>query len=193
MNFQTRFLKSLFVGAALFALVAMSIAQTGVVNSPAVRIKNFGSVNNQYYRGAQPEGQDYAALAGLGVKTVIDVHKNGPKGEAAAAEAAGMKFVRIPLNETEAPTAAQVAQFLSLVNDPANQPVFVHCAGGRHRTGTLTAIYRMTHDGWTVEQAFDEMKRYEFLKNGDHSELKNFVFAYGKQLQGQGTATGSER
>ena len=193
MNFQTRFLKSLFVGAALVALVAMSFARTGADNPPAVRIKNFGSVNNQYYRGAQPEGQDYAALAALGVKTVIDVHKNGPKGEAAAAEAAGMKFVRIPLNETEPPTAAQVAQFLSLVNDPASQPVFVHCAGGRHRTGTLTAIYRMTHDSWTVDQAFDEMKRYEFLKNGDHSALKNFVFAYGKQLQEQSTATGSER
>jgi tyrosine-protein phosphatase SIW14 len=185
---RERFLRSVFSGVVLTVLVGASFARTDAANSTASHIKNFGSVNEHYFRGAQPEGRDYTELAALGVKTVIDVHKNGPKAEAAAAEAAGMKFVRIPLNETEPPTAEQVAQFLSLVNDPANQPVFVHCAGGRHRTGTLTAVYRMTHDGWTAEQAFDEMKRYEFLKNGDHSALKNFVFDYYKQVQQTGGA-----
>ena len=190
MNIRKQFLRFAFSGAALVALVGASLARPDVANPPAVHIKNFGAVNGRYYRGAQPEGRDYAELAALGVRTIIDVHKNGPKSEAAATEAAGMKFVRIPLNETEPPTSAQVAEFLSLVNDPANQPVFVHCAGGRHRTGTLTAVYRMTHDGWTAEQAFDEMKRFEFLKNGDHSALKNFVFDYYKQMHEEVGAAG---
>ena len=38
--------------------------------------------------------------------------------------------------------------FLKKKNDPANQPVFVHCQGGRHWTGTMTAVYRVTKDGW---------------------------------------------
>src|SRR5205814_5339047 len=116
---RERFLRLVFSGATLVVLVGASFARPDAANSTAVHIKNFGSVNEHYFRGAQPEGRGYVELAALGVKTVIDVHKNGPKAEAAAAEAAGMKFVRIPLNETEPPTAEQVAQVLSLVNDPA--------------------------------------------------------------------------
>jgi protein tyrosine/serine phosphatase len=160
-------------------LGVLSVAQVKQSdNLSGIRIKNFGCVNENYYRGAQPEGRDYADLAALGVKTIIDVHEHGPKGEQQMAERAGLKFYRIPLNEMAAPTPEQAAEFLKLVNDPENQPVFVHCAGGRHRTGTLTAIYRETHDGWTADQAFEEMKRYEFLKNGDHSRLKDFVYDY---------------
>jgi len=41
-----------------------------------------------------------------------------------------MQFYRIGMTTTDRPTEAQVAQFFKIVNDPANQPVFVHCAGG---------------------------------------------------------------
>ena len=174
-----------FVGATAMALIlgvfsAAQVRQSNAVSG--IRIKNFGCVNESYYRGAQPQGRDYADLAALGVKMVIDVHEHGPKDEQQMVERAGMKFYRIPLSETATPTASQVEAFLSLVNDPANQPVFVHCAGGRHRTGTLTAIYREVHDGWTAEQAFEEMKRYEFLRDGDHGWLKNFVYDYDSHL-----------
>ena len=77
-----------------------------------------------------------------------------------------------------APTDAQIAQFFKIVNDPANQPVYVHCAGGRHRTGTMTALYRMTNDGWTPAQAYNEMKQYRFEGFPDHPVLRNYVYAY---------------
>jgi len=56
--------------------------------------------------------------------------------------------------------------------------VYVHCAGGRHRTGVMTAAYRMTHDGWTADQAFKEMKQYGFGADFLHPEFKQFVYAY---------------
>jgi protein tyrosine/serine phosphatase len=54
----------------------------------------------------------------------------------------------------------------------------VHCVGGRHRTGVMTAAYRMTHDGWTPDRAFAEMKQYKFGADFLHPELKAFVFSY---------------
>ena len=42
------------------------------------------------------------------------------------------------------PTAQEIAAFMKIVTDPESQPVYVHCVGGRHRTGVMTAIYRMT-------------------------------------------------
>ena len=71
------------------------------------------------------------------------------------------------------------AEFIfKLVNDPANQPVFVHCAGGRHRTGTMTALFRMTQDGWNADRAYSEMKQFRFEGFPDHPVLRKFVYAY---------------
>jgi protein tyrosine/serine phosphatase len=89
-----------------------------------------------------------------------------------------MNFIRIPMTTHAAPTPEQVAQFLKLVDDPANQPVYVHCQGGRHRTGVMTAIYRIAREGWTADRAFAEMKQYKFGADILHSEFKRFVYAY---------------
>ena len=80
------------------------------------------------------------------------------------------------------PTAAQLTEFMRIVNDPANQPVYVHCVGGRHRTGVMTALYRLTHDAWTATRAFDEMKQYKFGADFLHPEFKTFVYDYAAQL-----------
>jgi hypothetical protein len=93
-----------------------------------------------------------------------------------------MKFFRIPLTTTERPAESAIAEFLKIVNDPANQPVYVHCQGGRHRTGAMTAVYRMTENGWTADQAYSEMKRFNFEGFPGHPVLKQFVYDYGRLL-----------
>jgi tyrosine-protein phosphatase SIW14 len=143
-----------------------------------ISIDNFGRINDGYYRGAQPKGHDFADLAAFGIKTVIDFTKDGDAAEPGIVQGLGMKFFRIPMTTREVPTAAQLAQFLSIVNDHANQPVYVHCQGGRHRTGVMTAIYRMTGDKWTPAQAFSEMKRYKFGADFLHPEFKQFVYGF---------------
>jgi tyrosine-protein phosphatase SIW14 len=143
-----------------------------------ITIDNFGQVNATYYRGAQPDDDDYDDLAALGVKTVIDLQQDGKATEEQLVTAAGMKFHRIPMTTRDEPTAEQLSLFLKLVNDPANHPVYVHCAGGRHRTGVMTAVYRMHHDKWSAEQAFKEMKQYKFGADFLHPEFKRFVYGY---------------
>jgi len=165
------------LAAALLFTGITAAAETAPTTS-RVRIKNFGKIDATYYRGAQPEARDYADLAKMGVKTVIDLTRDGRKEEAALVQRAGMKFYRIPLTTSEAPSAAAVNQFLKLVNDPANLPVYVHCQGGRHRTGAMTAVYRITKDGWTADKAYQEMKQYHFEGFPGHPELKRFVYDY---------------
>lgn len=149
---------------------------------PAVGIDNFGRVNANYFRGAQPKGTDFADLARLGVKMVIDLAQEGDVNEAANAEREGMRFVRIPMTTTDTPSPATIETFLALVNDPANQPVYVHCIGGRHRTGAMTAVYRMTQDKWPADRAFSEMKQYKFGADFLHPALKSFVFDFRPSL-----------
>jgi protein tyrosine/serine phosphatase len=58
----------------------------------------------------------------------------------------------------------------------------VHCVGGRHRTGVMTAVYRLTHDAWTADRAFSEMKQYKFGADFLHPEFKTFVYDYAAEL-----------
>jgi uncharacterized protein (TIGR01244 family) len=154
-------------------------ARSNAVDISKIRIDNFGRVNSRYYRGAQPAGGDYANLASLGVKTVINLTSDdADASEKAMAEHAGMNYVQIPMTTHRPPTASQLSQFLAIVNDAANQPVYVHCVGGRHRTGVMTAVYRMTQDGWNADQAFAEMKKYKFGADFLHPEFKQFVLGY---------------
>jgi protein tyrosine/serine phosphatase len=145
---------------------------------PGIRIDNFGKINDNYYRGAQPDQSDYADLAKIGVKTVIDLTRNGRDDEPGFVQQVGMKFFRIPLTTSDRPSDSAVAEFLKIVNEPANQPVYVHCQGGRHRTGVMTAVYRITQDGWTATRAYEEMKAYNFEGFPGHPTLKRFVFDF---------------
>lgn len=156
---------------------AASTAQSSLQTH--IGIFNFGKVSSGYYRGGELKGHDAADLAALGVKTVIDLRGDDyDPAEQQLVSNAGMKYVRMPMTTRTAPTEQQIADFLALVKDPASQPVYVHCVEGRHRTGVMTAIYRMTVDGWTADRAFNEMKQYKFGMDFLHPEFKRFVYAY---------------
>lgn len=144
-----------------------------------IHIDNFGRLSSSYFRGAEPDDEQYSNLAALGIKTVIDLRSDDFDTEdRLLVERAGMKYVQIPMTTHEAPTRAVIEQFLRIVDAPENQPVYVHCVGGRHRTGVMTAVYRITRDGWTADQAFKEMKAYKFGADFLHPEFKKFVYAY---------------
>lgn len=179
---------------AIIALAILSTAQTAQREKASkVQVKNFGCINENFYRGAQPKERDYADLAAMGVKTIIDLQRDGHAEEQSLVETQGMKFYRIPMSDRSQPSADQAELFLKLVNDPANQPVFVHCAGGRHRTGAMSAIYRITHDGWSADQAFLEMKRYDFDYGMGHGSLKQYVYAYYSQIEEKGVVVNTTK
>ena len=102
---------------------------TRVADVSNIKIGNSGQVNANYYLGEQPEDGEDAALAALGIRTVIDLQADGGNDhEAQRVEAAGMTFQRIPMTTRVAPTLEQIAQFMTIVTNPAHQPVYVHCA-----------------------------------------------------------------
>jgi len=141
-------------------------------------VKNFGKVKDHIYRGGQPDDDEYRELAAIGIKTVIDLREDPERYARRSAEGAGLQYINIRLNAKRPPTAAESDHFLQLVNDESNWPVFVHCAGGRHRTGVLLAIYRMEVDGWNARRAYDEMKDFKFYSSFGHGDMKEYVFEY---------------
>jgi protein tyrosine/serine phosphatase len=171
----------------LFALSAVSFGKGKNEKFPNVKIKNFGQMDERFYRGARPKAEDYKALADLGVTTVIDLTDNSKEYEQPAVEAAGLRYVNIPMEDKSYPSMDQVNEFLRVVDDPATGKFFLHCAGGRHRTGVLGAVYRFNKDHWNLEQVMAEMERFEFNSGIGHGKQKNFVEDYWKHYQAKQT------
>jgi protein tyrosine/serine phosphatase len=172
----------------LTLLLAQVLVSNGQSTStrPTVGIENFGKVNDNYFRGSQPISNEFAELKKFGIKTVIDLRADRLKESESLARAAGLQYINIPLTTKRPATPDQTEYFLRLANDQTNWPVFVHCKGGRHRTGQLTAIYRITHDGWTAAQAYEEMKKYDFEDSFFYPRsLKKYVFSYYEKFAGE--------
>ena len=119
-----------------------------------------GRVAPGIFRGAQPKPEGYATLKAMGVRTVINLRARHGEGE--AVEAAGMRYVEIPMSFLRKADPAAVRETLSVMTDPANQPVFVHCSVGTDRTGVVAAVYRMEVDGWSKAEAVAEMESFGY-------------------------------
>ena len=171
----------------LLAVSSTSFAKSKYTKFPDVKIKNFGQMDERFFRGGRPDKDDYQALAALGVKTIIDLTDNSRDEEQPAVEAAGLRYVNIPMVDKSYPSMDQVNSFLKVVDDPATGKFYVHCAGGRHRTGVMGAVYRFTHDKWNLEQALAEMDQYEFNSGYGHGKQRDFVRDYWQQFQAQAT------
>lgn len=156
--------------------------------SPEIGIKNFGQMDERFYRGAQPKKDDYQMLAKLGIKTVIDLRDDPKSYEQPMVESLGMRYVHIPMISQTYPTEAATQAFLKTVSDPATGKFFVHCAGGRHRTGAMGAVYRYHFYHWNFDQVYQEMKQYDFYTRWNHGMFKTFVEDYYRQMQTNDTA-----
>ena len=175
---------------SIFALSLFTAAQTAQQQETLshIRIKNFGQMDARFYRGAQPKEDDFKDLAAIGVKTVIDLRDETKDYEKTAVESLGMRYVNIPMSDKEYPKEAQIEAFLKLANDPSTGKFFVHCAGGRHRTGVMGAVYRFTQYHWNYEQVYKEMKDYDFYSRWGHGDMKKYVEDYWQRVQSHNVA-----
>ena len=167
----------------VFAFSALVFAKEKNVSFPGIKISNFGQLDERFYRGARPKPEDLKGLAALGVHTIIDLTDNSREKEQPAVEAAGMRYVNIPIVDRKNPSAAQIDEFLKLVDDPQTGKFYVHCAGGRHRTGVMAAVYRFNLNKWNFDQAYAEMKKFDFYTSNGHGGQLDFIQNYYQQLQ----------
>lgn len=151
-----------------------------------VSIRNFYEVEPYLFRGGQPGADGFRALKDMGVKTVICL-RWGTKiiaAEKQAVEQLGMRFVSIPLNYWNLPSQETIDQFLALIDDSSNHPVYVHCFHGSDRTGILLAIFRMFRQGWSFNQSYEEMRKFGFHR----FRLQNFKWWLRKFSRAHGYA-----
>jgi tyrosine-protein phosphatase SIW14 len=170
-------------GAFLFSMVILSTAVAADTEMVYEELPKFHQVNTGLYRGAQPKEGGIARLAKLGIRTVISLRQEneGTHTEEAETRAAGLRYFSVPMSDLGRPSDKDITRVLSLINDPGNYPVFVHCNHGRDRTGTVIACYRISHDGWTLKQSMDEARRYGMSRL--QFRMAGYISDYGRQYE----------
>jgi len=161
----------------IFILFLSGCAYLGYLKDPFEDIPNFHRVDERIYRGGQPKKQGYNTLKSLGIKTVIILSAENqiPRSERQTLNALGINFFHIPMSKYKRPTDEQVLNFLDIVLDKNNQPVFIHCTNGRDRTGAMIALYKITACGWTIKNAYKEAERFGFWGYYGEADLKDFI------------------
>lgn len=132
-------------------------------------LPNLHKINDQMYRGAQPEANGYEELSKMGIKTIICLRETDP--DLKAIKGSNMQCVHIPM-KTWHPTKEEVVKFLETATDKSKQPIFVHCKHGSDRTGTMCAIYRIVIEDWSKADAIEEMTKGDF---GFHAVWTNLI------------------
>jgi len=138
----------------------------------------FADIAPGFSRGGDPGPLGIRYLHDHGYKTVISFLVD--KEESVQVAQAGMRWVHIPMHSwllsADPPTPSQVHEFLGVVEDSTQYPVFMHCKAGKDRTGAMTALYRIEACGWTKDEALEEMDSFGFA--GRYRGLRQFVQDY---------------
>ncbi len=166
------------LSVVMFALLLCASATPAQTEATYPELPNFHQVNSQLYRGAQPLDGGVRRLAQLGIKSIINLRGQDEhtRAEQREAEALGLKYRSFALPGLRRPSREKVEEVLTFINDPVNQPVFVHCHHGEDRTGVIIAVYRITHDHWTSKEAKAEAKCYGM--NPLQILMKDFISDY---------------
>ena len=142
----------------------------------ATPIRNFLRIDPNFCTGGQPNMQQLEKLKAEGITTIINLRtadEYNVAQEEAKAKELGLKYFNIPVVYT-APKEEQATEFLKLMADTKNRPVFIHCTAAI-RVGAFWLIKRVLQDGWTFESAEQEAQKVG-LRNAPH--LTQFAKAY---------------
>lgn len=144
---------AIFILGLRAALLPVAGVEPQSITLPAIH--NAFDLGGGVYSGSSPEGEaGFAALAQLGVKTIISV--DGAKPDVAAARKFGLRYVHLPFGYDGIPAERELA--LGKAAAAFSGSIFVHCHHGKHRGPAAAAIVCKARDGWSTETATAWMK-----------------------------------
>lgn len=136
-------------------------AQPAQATEPIEGVRNYTKVDATIGCAGATDPKALANIAKLGYKAVLNLREATEEGvkleeSRSAADAAGLKYIHLPF-KSSAPDSKVVDEFLKVVSDTANQPLFIHC-GSANRVAGMWLVKRMLIDKWPEDRALAEAK-----------------------------------
>lgn len=131
---------------------------------------------NKLYGMPVPEEKDLQNLAQAGIKSIVCLLEDNSNIENYNKN--GFKNLWLPVADDKAPTFEQVEKLVEFIDEQNknNNPVAIHCQGGKGRTGTLIASYLIAK-GATFEEAMEKIET-----NQPNAIKKDFQINFLKEL-----------
>ncbi len=178
------------IAMVMALLSSVSFSQSAISYK---ELPNFHQVNERLYRGAQPKKEGLKKLASLGVKSILNLRGEDENtiAEQQEAKELGLNYYALPMGGLSRPSDEQIVKALSIINNPENGVVFVHCKHGADRTGVVIACYRMTQESQTVEQVKAEAEKHgmSWVQFG----MKRYISDYYNKLSRQKQTSSGEK
>ena len=162
-----------FATATLFATLS---AHAQVTRENVAGVTNFARLQTTVACAGATQASAVPDIKKMGFASIINLREASEQGakvdeEAAAAKAADITFIHLPLN-VASPAPDVVDRFIAAVSAPANQPAFIHCAGGGRAAG-MWMLKRVLVDRWDEARALEEATAL-----GLNDRIKPFVLDY---------------
>ncbi len=189
------------VGAVTLAIPA-AYYRSSYAQAKRLRVVTPG----RFYRSGQMTADGFRdAVRRFHIRTVINLQQENKDPfmpvawmgkpsilESELCKSLGVRYVSLDggelLSDEEAETQRPkvIDEYLRILDDPTSYPVLVHCLAGLHRTGLMTAIYRMEYEDWSQAAAVREMRANgfgEFACTTNDRYVVQFVQSYRKGLR----------
>ena len=187
MRRRLAFLPAILIATSIVAVPA------GYAQMRKNQLKNFRVVEDGVlYRSGQlnPAGLE-RVIHDYGIRTVISFRyaksedlDPPDKWEEELCYRLGVNYVRIrprewsPDEKANVPAEQGIDQFLSIMADERKRPVLVHCNRGVHRTGSYCAIYRMECQGWSNNDAMNELEELGYDNLDNEEDVRGYLERY---------------
>jgi protein tyrosine phosphatase (PTP) superfamily phosphohydrolase (DUF442 family) len=151
---------------------------------PSEHLKNFFKIDDKVYRSAQPGRKGFLELKTFGIRNVLsfrDYHSDDEGKDA------GLNLYRVKMEAGDITTEKVVEALRIIMNSEG--PVLIHCWHGSDRTGLISAMYRIVFQGWSKEEAIEELMHGgygyhslyrnipDFIRQADIEEIRKHVQA----------------
>ena len=130
-------------------------------------VPNLHQITPTLYRSEQPTPLGFQNLEKLGIRTVINLRAFSNDDDEVRGTALRTERVKILTWNVD---DAQVIEVMRMLRDTGNGPFLIHCKHGADRTGLMSAMYRILVQGWSKEEALEELTEGGF---GYHSMWRN--------------------
>lgn len=153
-----------------------------------------------FYRSGQMTAKGFeVAVARYGLRTIVNLQDEFPDPnvqtgflssssikETALCSKLGVRYVYIapdliPRRHVPEQRPRAIDRFLAVLDDPSAYPILIHCKAGLHRTGVMTAVYRMERMGWTPHQALEELRLNgfgDFASTSANDYIMQYILTY---------------
>jgi protein tyrosine phosphatase (PTP) superfamily phosphohydrolase (DUF442 family) len=129
---------------------------------------NLHRVTPTFYRSAQIDKSMVTRLKELGVVTVVNLRESDS--DAKILQDSGITTVHVPMHTWNIENGEVIAALRAIRKAEGSGSVLLHCQHGSDRTGLITAMYRILYQGWSRNQAIDELRHGGY---GFHTEWEN--------------------